>query len=424
MFKKKGSSSSKRSEKIDVEDQDIFSIGEDEDFFNITESEGDADEMFSANTPESDHISNDFDGLPGRHLASSQGNRKKSTLLLLAILLALGGYAAYVYILPQYFPDLVSVLPSKKNAGETNVSKRIGIKPPAKKIKKESPKSTKPDNKIGAPDKKAAPEGVVTRQAARPAVEKISATVKESALPETAKMDAVAKAKDEKPSISGPVKEEVPGTGKEKVVAVEEPLPEKKPAAPNPLPVEPVKKAVVSKPRPAGQSKKPARFVKAIKSTLHVSGEKGYFFQFGVYIFKESFKDTEKRIESLGYKPRVEIGRKTVKMSRIMVGNFNNKEEANSIRKKLQKDGFDATLWSVGKGRYALHVASYYYEKLASEEKILLDVKGYDSRIERTPIKMKVYHLLLGPYKTPEEVAGINEKLKRNGLKAAILLTS
>ncbi len=88
------------------------------------------------------------------------------------------------------------------------------------------------------------------------------------------------------------------------------------------------------------------------------------------------------------------------------------------LRKEVEKDIFLSK-----NERFCVLIGSYYYKNKADRKKKALKAKGFNSRIEKKRIRMKINYLLLGPYATSEKAAEITEVLDTKGLKTAIIQT-
>jgi len=421
-------------------DDDIFSAsgseGGDEDFFSEPsfgaeggdEASADQGNISFADSSEDIVSTPDSSGesskvIPDDDILKSskvvKGGSTKRTLLLFILFVVFAAYAAYAYILPQYYPDLLAELlgetQSEQVAPKKEAPKRVAIK----KTIPPKPVPSKP-----APEKPAA-ESDKTKVPLKPA---------EKAPAPSAKSPGEAKQVEAKPLDDGlePVEEEIKTPKK---VEVPKPAPAKleskpapakvvekaaPPATPPARPKEKVAAPVKSAPRPpVVPSKKAAKDIKITKGTVPVSA-KGYYLQVGVYIFKGNLKSPAKKIELLGYSPLVKQGRKVIKMNRLLVGEWGDFLIAEDLVNKLRKSGFTAELISKNE-RFSALIGSFYYKHMADKKKTLLRKKGFDARIEKTPINMKVHHLLVGPYNTPQEADTVLSSLKSKGLKAVII---
>lgn len=360
-----------------------------------------------------------------------KGGSGRRTFLLFILFLVFSGYAAYTYILPEYYPDLLeqlTVMIEEQISGKKEAPKRVAVK------KKVPPKP--------APARPAPPKPVPVK----PPVEPVKATAAASAEPGTAEKSvlpvqkapektavAVTKAAPDavppavKGDVKAPKKEEAPQPVPEKTesetVAAKPAGNDKKVAAPVKAPqVSEKKVAAPVKPAPvpaAVSSGKAAKDIKITKGSIPVSA-RGYYLQTGVYIFKGNLRSPRKTIESLGYTPIVKAGRKIIKMNRLLVGEWGDFLAAEDLVKKLRQNGFNAELISKNE-RFSALIGSFYYKHMADKKKSALRKKGFNARIEKTPINMKVHHLLVGPYNTPEEADSVLDSLKRKGFKAVII---
>jgi cell division protein FtsN len=362
------------------EDENFLPFAEEEDFFkepDFNESnESPVVEEASERTPVSDlpDLSEDID-LGSDEEAEESGMdesfdsdfeedmeekpaKNKKTLLLVLLLVIIGGYAAYTFVLPQFSSDTAS---QKQTVTAKKVTQRIPIK---------KPQPAKPE---------------ATKKAAK--VAPTVATTPKSTQPEK--------------TAAAPAPKEVKSEEVKKVAAKATMAPPAKPAV-------------------ATASINPEE-IRVIKSALPATAEKGYFVQSGAFIFKNNLNSPRKKIEALGYTTKIEMGSKVVKMNRLTVGEWDNESGAKSSYDKLKREGYDAKIINVGKSLHAILIGSYYYGNVANEERIILEAKGYDAKIVRTPIKMKVYHLLVGPYETSGEAAQVEAALGSEGIKSAIL---
>ncbi|MDH3973960.1 MAG: SPOR domain-containing protein [Deltaproteobacteria bacterium] len=366
----------------------------------------------------------------------------RRTFLLFILFLLFGGYAAYTYILPQYYPDLLAELTQiisevsiEKVSTKKEAPKRVAVKkavPPKPAPPKPTPaKPSEEAAKAGAPvkpDEKAVPVAKARQEAKAVVAKAVPAGKKPEAVPLDDALEPVEKEakkpKQKEAARPVPAKVKAPPVKPAEPVKKEEPavkappVPRKEVTAP-PKPA-PKPKAKPKPPKPVVRpSKKAGKDIKIARGTVPVSA-KGYYLQAGVYIFKGNLKAPRKKIESLGYTPLVKQGRKVIKMNRLLVGTWGDFLIAEDLVLKLRKSGFSAELISKNE-RFAALIGSFYYKHMADKKKNLLRKKGFAARIEKTPINMKVHHLLVGPYKTPEEADTVLDSLKRKGLKAVII---
>jgi cell division protein FtsN len=282
-------------------------------------------------------------------LPGEDGPRKKKTSPLLVLLLLLAAaYGAYAYIIPSYFPELLSSSPTAPPA-KAPAPKRIAVKPPQKQV---APK---------------------------------------------------------------------PVPAEEPKLALEKAKGESIPARPAPLEEE-VKPESAPEPEPEKALSLPAEKIRVAKADLPVKGDQGFLVQAGAFIFKSNIKAPISKIKEAGYTPRVETAYKSVAMNRLTVGEWDSFEEANTATLDLQEQGYiRAKVLPLGGDKFTVLIDSYYYKHLAVEESIILEVKGFDAEIVKKSVRMKIYHILLGPYATAEEVAKVEEALKEKGLETAVL---
>lgn len=298
---------------------------------------------------------------------SPKSSDKKKLLLPVILLIVLGGYAAYVYVVPHYFTK-------KAPAVKVRIAKKVAVKPPPKP----APQAKKPQEAVGE------------SKAAVKAEEGLKEEKEEA--PHPAKVEAGEDTGKEAPQ-------------KEEIETAE------------------IKAAISNRPLPARPSVDIERDIKIVKTTLPVSGESGYFVQSGAFIFRGNVEAMKGKVEAAGYSPRIEAGSRAVNMNRLLVGDRDDIETAKETVRSLRKEGYEATVLDLGSGQYTVLAGSYYYGNIAQEEKIILETRGFDARIVKTPIEMKIYHLLLGPFESAEEAAKVDSDLKGRGLETAILRT-
>ncbi|MBE9535876.1 MAG: SPOR domain-containing protein [Proteobacteria bacterium] len=288
-------------------------------------------------------------------LAEGEAPKKKKTSPLLILLLVLAAaYAAYAYIIPNYFPELLSASAPAK----TPAPKRIAVKPPQKQA---------PPKPVPAEETKAAAVDIIKNEVMEPA-----------------KAEPM-------PARPAPVEEEL----KDKV------SPEQAPKKTASIPSEKIRIA---------------------KAKLPAEGGQGFFIQAGAFIFKSNLKGPVSKIKAAGYTPRVETAYKSVGMNRLTAGKWDSFEEANNASLDLRGLGYrSAKAFPLGGDKFTVLIASYYYKHLAVEEGIILEAKGFDTEIVKKPVKMKVYHVLLGPYATAEEALKVESVLKGKGLETAFI---
>jgi hypothetical protein len=365
----------------EVAEGDDLSIGDDDDFFSsepeddvaveveveVEEEEFSVPEVDAGDAPGEESLLGDMLGDEGsdpvrslrkEKFVEEATKKKKTSPLLVLLLLLAAGYGAYAYIIPSYFPELLSSSPAAPPV-KAPAPKRIAVKPP---------------------QKQAAPKPV-------PAEEPKLAL-------EKAKGEAVEIIEDEAPE---PVKA---GSIPDRPAPLEEEV----------------------KPEPEKALSVPAEKIRVAKADLSVKGDRGFLVQAGAFIFKSNIKGPISKIKEAGYTPRVETAYKSVAMNRLTAGKWDSFEEANTATLDLLEQGYRrAKVLPLGGDKFTVLIGSYYYKHLAVEESIILEVKGFDTEIVKKPVRMKIYHILLGPYATAEEVAKVGEALKGKGLETTVL---
>jgi len=436
-WKKKGKN------KGDTPAEDVFSSSDDDNFFgepSFAEDDGSTDDLFGETGAEDDSATDIAADIPedkrfDKKAPSSSANGKSTTrrtFLLFVLLLIFSAYAAYTYILPDNYPELKKDIDSKIE--ELNIPKyssdlmqMIGPKveefisqvgPKAKELiskvsqlisGEDSSKEVKPPKRIAIqkPPKKAMPKPATEAKKQKPKEEK----------PKAKKAPAK---KEVKAAIPAKTQEAVKKVVKKPPVKVK---PKPTPASPKPVAkLKPKKEPTpIVKPRPSVRKKPLKKKVKVIRAHLPVS-EKGYYIQAGAFIFKDNLNAPKKKIESLGFRPKVKTGPTFIGMHRLLVGAWDDFLIAEDIAAKLRRLGFKAELTSKNE-RFCVLIGSYYYKNKADRKRKALKAKGFNSRIEKKRIKMKINYLLLGPYATSGKAAEITEVLDTKGLKTAIIQT-
>ena len=394
----------------DTPAEDVFSSSEDDNFFSepsFAEDDGSSDDLFGGTGAEDDSIADITAGMPEdksfdeKDMSSSTKGKSnvKRTFLLFVLLLLFSSYAAYTYILPENYPALKKDIDSKVEELVSQVTQLISGE--------EAPKSIEAPTRIAIqkPGKKAMP-----KPTAEAKVEKIE--VKKEPLKKEVKKVLPAKRQE---AVKGElIKPKV------EVMKVE-----KKPTPVSPKPLakfEPKKEpAPIVKPKPAARKKTLHKKPNVVKAQLPVS-QKGYYIQAGAFIFKDNLNVPRKKIESLGFRPKVKTGTKLIGMHRLLVGEWDDFLIAEDIAAKLKRKGFKAELTSKDE-RFCVLIGSYYYKNKADKKKKALRAKGFNSRIEKKRIRMKINYLLLGPYTTSEKAAEITEVLNTKGLKTVLIQT-
>ena len=399
----------KKKDEGDVPAEDVFSSSEDDNFFSepsFDEDEGSTDDLFgeagmgeepateiAADLP----VDKSFD-----EKSSPSGNGKsnaKRTFLLFVLLLFFSAYAAHTYILPENYPDLKKDIDAKVEALISQVSQLIsgeeppkGVEAPTRVAIQKPPKKVMPKPPVeGGKEKPKATEEPLKKEVKKAIPEKKPEAVKKE--PITPKAEAKKVEKQPAPLSQEPIA---------KVEPKKEPAP-------------------VAKPETAAPKKTLHKKINVVKAPLPVS-KKGYYIQAGAFIFKDNLNVPRKKIESLGFKPMIKTGTKLVGMHRLLVGEWGDFLIAEDIAAKLKRLGYKAELTSKDE-RFCVLIGSYYYRQEAVKRGKALKAKGFNSRIEKKRISMKINYLLLGPYATSEKAAEINEVLNTKGLKTVIIQT-
>ncbi|MDT8316910.1 MAG: SPOR domain-containing protein [bacterium] len=401
--------------------EDVFSSAEDDNFFSepsFAEDDGSTDDLFGEAGGEDESTGDIAAGMPEDRSFEEKDkstpvkgkSNAKRTFLLFLLLLLFSSYAAYTYILPDNYPELKRDIDSKS----ANLMQMIGpkvdeiISQVTQLISgKDAPENIKTPTRIAIqkPPKKAIPKPTAKEK------EQTTKAIKEPVEKEVIKAIPEIKQKAVKEELVEPTLE---------VKEVE-----KKPASVSPIPVAKPKPkkdpAPVVKAEPATKKIPSNKKITVVKARLPVS-EKGYYIQAGAFIFKDNLNIPRKKIESLGFKPKVKTGTKLIGMHRLLVGEWNDFLIAEEIADKLRRKGFKAELTSKDE-RFCVLIGSYYYRQEAERKKKALISKGFNSRIEKKRIKMKINYLLLGPYATSEKAAETTEVLNTKGLKTVIIQT-
>ena len=402
--------------KGDAPAEDVFSSSEDDNFFSepsFAEDDGSTDDLFGE-TGVGDNSATDiaadlpedksFDEKSKPSPAKTSSSRR--TLLLFVLLLLFSAYGAYTYVIPENYPELKKEIDSQIEGITTKVSELISGEAPTEKV--EAPKRIA----IQKPHRKAIPKPPEKAKELKSEAKKTPAK-KEAKVAAHGEGLELVEEKVQKPKVevkvmtkTAPAKPATKVKAEPAVTAKAEP---KKAPAPATKPVTAVKKRL---------SKKK---IKVIRAQLPVS-KKGYYIQAGAFIFRDNLNVPKKKIESLGFRPKVKTGTKLIGMHRLLVGAWDDFLIAEDIAAKLKRKGFKAELTSKNE-RFCVLIGSYYYKKKADRKGKALKAKGFNSRIEKKRIRMKINYLLLGPYATSEKAAEITEVLDTKGLKTAIIQT-
>ena len=407
----------------DAPAEDVFSSSEDDNFFgepSFADDDGSTDDLFGetgAEDASATDIATDipedksFDEKSKPSPAKTSSSRR--TFLLFVLLLLFSAYGAYTYVIPENYPELkkeidsqIEGIPTKVSELITKVSELISGEAPVEKV--EAPKRIA----IQKPHKKVIPKPPGKSKELKPKTKKVP-------VDKEAKTDALGEGlelveeKVQKPKVKAKVMTKAaPAKPTAKIKA--EPAITKK-AEPKKAPA-PAAKAVTAVKKRLSKKK-----IKVIRAQLPVS-KKGYYIQAGAFIFKDNLNAPRKKIESLGFRPKVKTGTKLIGMHRLLVGAWDDFLVAEDIANKLRRKGFKAELTSKNE-RFCVLIGSYYYKNKADRKKKALEAKGFNSRIEKKRISMKINYLLLGPYATSEKAAEITEVLNTKGLKTAIIQT-
>lgn len=389
----------------DAPAEDVFSSSEDDNFFSepsFAEDDGSADDLFSGTGAEDDSTGDIAAGMPedksvdegALPSSAKEKSNGKRTFLLFVLLLLFSSYAAYTYILPENYPALKKDIDSKAEELVSQVTQLISGE--------EAPKSIEAPTRIAIQNP---PKKVMPKPAAEAKVEKIEVK-KEVKKVIPAKKQEAAKGELIQPKI------EVKKVDKKPTPASPKPAAKLKPKK---------ELASIVKSKPAVRKKTLHKKPTVVKANLPVS-KKGYYIQAGAFIFKDNLNVPRKKIESLGFRPKVKKGTKLIGMHRLLVGEWDDFLIAEDIAAKLKRKGFQAELTSKDE-RFCVLIGSYYYKQKADKKKKALRAKGFNSRIEKKRIRMKINYLLLGPYATSEKAAEITEVLNTKGLKTVIIQT-
>ncbi|MDO8446404.1 MAG: SPOR domain-containing protein [Deltaproteobacteria bacterium] len=296
---------------------------------------------------------------------------KTKLLLVIGLLLVVGAYAANIFLSKQEEPGVPTVPPQ-----------RIPIK--------------------GAPVM-----GVVT------GVKAVTATTKEVAKKEEAKVRVKAEKK---------VKEAVKaGAKKAEVKKIEEVKIAKKEEAPKPKPVKPSAKEAVKTEAKKGEAKpavKRPEEVKVakkedIKAKVAIKAETTVII--GTYAARYDLEAAQEMLKGTGIRYLSRETKKKLVMNRVFVKEARDKEEARGLISDLKEKGYEP--FSVpANGGYKVYAVSNLSEDIANENKADLESQGYNPAIEKKAVDARVYELVARA-KSGADVKALSARLKKMGFR-------
>ncbi len=185
------------------------------------------------------------------------------------------------------------------------------------------------------------------------------------------------------------------------------------PAAVKAAAAKPAKKtaAAKQKPQPKREVAKTAATKTAGRYTLAV----------GTYVLEKSMATDKVKVKKAGLSPAVHKGEATQEpMTRLYLATYANYDEAAAALKKLRKSTGDGFFMPEG-DRYTVYAGSYYLEGRAAGEQDRLNAKGIKTVMKKVNVPVPTYRMTAGSFATREDARQALLRLKKLGIRAAMI---
>ncbi|MFQ5575024.1 MAG: SPOR domain-containing protein, partial [Terriglobia bacterium] len=138
-------------------------------------------------------------------------------------------------------------------------------------------------------------------------------------------------------------------------------------------------------------------------------------------VVKRNALALKKRLEKLGYRPTIQKVIVRLTRHRVYAGEFQDREEADQIARRLSTDGFTPKLVAGKQGQFAGEVGSSFIQNDAIDLARRLQQKDYPSKIVAETGLTPVYAVRVGAYEKTSEARQDLKALKRKGLTPIIV---
>ncbi|NIQ96275.1 MAG: hypothetical protein GWN87_20310, partial [Desulfuromonadales bacterium] len=148
-----------------------------------------------------------------------------------------------------------------------------------------------------------------------------------------------------------------------------------------------------------------------------VSGR--FVLQAGAYLMEENLEAVSRTVERLGYRPRLDQGTKTVEMTRLKVGTYDER----SARKKLQEvRRLAPDAFTLGEdGRVGVYAGSYYNLDRARVFADRLYSQGVRVEEEDVVVELPITIVRFGAFEDRSEAENVARRARDNGLEIAVV---
>ena len=145
----------------------------------------------------------------------------------------------------------------------------------------------------------------------------------------------------------------------------------------------------------------------------------GYTLQGGVFVFRSSLKQAQKKVQKLGFEPRVSVEKKRLPMIRLRVGRFP-AEVALAKLKQVQKLAPHGA-FALKKGdQVTIYAGSYYFAKAAHRATKRLKAKGLPVQEETAKVRVPVHVLHFGSFGDRKAAEAKLAEVKAAGMNAFV----
>jgi len=188
-------------------------------------------------------------------------------------------------------------------------------------------------------------------------------------------------------------------------------------------PTVPAKAAEKVYPVKAGlaEGKSPAKPAKAATPSASKTGKDKFTLLIGVYVLEKSMAPEKAKLKAAGLSPVTRKGPvKMEPMTRLFVGEFDNRAQATEELQRLRKLTRDAFILP-GKDKYAVYAGSYFTKGRAESELNRLIKQGVKPIIQKTEAPVSTIRLTAGSFSSRKGAEEKSLSLKKQGIKAFIV---
>jgi cell division septation protein DedD len=178
----------------------------------------------------------------------------------------------------------------------------------------------------------------------------------------------------------------------------------------------------VSRPPAAPRvTEKPAAKPMAPVTEPEVKRGKRYTVQVAALVVEDNAAALKARLEQMGFRPIIHTTTAPITLYRVYGGEFEKREEAEQIARRLKVDGLPSSVVETEGGKFGPEVGSFVHFNQAIDLARDLQKKNYTPKVVSKAVPTPVHAVRVGDYQDRSEAVEVLEALTRQGFTPVIL---